>query len=94
MKRLLLYLIIILQGSAALAQDAKSYVNQGNNLYLQKKYQEAEIAYRKAAAIQGQKLESNFKSFNRLKYIIYKFNYIYFISFYFALFQRSYRSCL
>ena len=60
MKRLLLYLTIILQGSAALAQDAKSFVNQGNKLYLQKKYQEAEIAYRKAAAIQGQKLESNF----------------------------------
>jgi Ca-activated chloride channel family protein len=60
MKQLILSLLMILNGSLLFAQDAKSYIHEGNKLYQQKKYKEAEEAYRKAAAKQGQKVESNF----------------------------------
>src|SRR5476651_584068 len=60
MKQLIIILLMVLNGSVLFAQDAKSYIHQGNKLYHQKKYTEAEAAYRKAAAKKDQKVESNF----------------------------------
>lgn len=62
MKTLITFLLLILNVPVLFAQDAKSYIHQGNELYRQKKYKEAEEAYRKAAAIKGQTqtVESNF----------------------------------
>lgn len=60
MKQFILILLLLLCGTILFAQDAKSYIHQGDELYRQKKYKEAEEAYRKAAAMQGQKVESNF----------------------------------
>ncbi len=42
------------------AQDTKTLIHEGDELYRQKKYKEAEEAYRKAAAKKDEKLESNF----------------------------------
>jgi len=62
MKQLITFLLLVLNVPVLFAQDAKSYIHQGNELYRQKKYKEAEEAYRKAAAIKGQTqtVESNF----------------------------------
>jgi tetratricopeptide (TPR) repeat protein len=60
MKQLIIFLLVMLNVSALFAQNAKSYIRQGNELYHQKKYSEAEIAYRKAAAKKGQTVESSF----------------------------------
>lgn len=60
MKQFILIQLLLMYCTMLFAQDAKSYIHQGNELYRQKKYKEAEEAYRKAAALQGQKVESNF----------------------------------
>jgi Ca-activated chloride channel family protein len=61
MKQLIIFLFVILNVPVLFAQDAKSYIQQGNELYKQKKYKEAEAAYRKAAALKkGQTVESDF----------------------------------
>lgn len=60
MKQLIIILLIVLNGPVLFAQEAKSYIHQGNKLYHQKKYKEAEEAYRKAAAKKDRKVESNF----------------------------------
>ncbi len=60
MKQLIIVLLIMLNGSVLLAQQAKSYIHQGNKLYQEKKYKDAEAAYRKAATKKDQKVESNF----------------------------------
>jgi len=61
MKQLIILLFVILNAPALFAQDAKTYIQQGNELYKLKKYKEAEAAYRKAAAAKkGQTVESNF----------------------------------
>ncbi len=52
--------MVLVNCPAIFAQDAKSYLHQGNKLYQQKKYTEAEAAYRKAAAKKERHLESNF----------------------------------
>jgi len=56
----IILLIILLKVSVLFAQDARRDVQRGNELYRQKKYQEAEAAYRKAAAKKDQQVESNF----------------------------------
>jgi Ca-activated chloride channel family protein len=60
MKQFIIILLIVFQVQVLLAQDAKRYIHEGNKLYQQKKYAEAEAAYRKATAKRGQKVESNF----------------------------------
>ncbi len=60
MKQLMICLFVILNVPVLFAQDAKRYIQRGNELYRQKKYQEAEAAYRKAAAKKDQPVESNF----------------------------------
>jgi Ca-activated chloride channel family protein len=60
MKQLITFLLVVLNVPMLFAQDAKSYIHQGNILYHQKKYKEAEEAYRKAAAKKDQTVESNF----------------------------------
>ena len=48
MKQLIIILLILLQGSWLFAQQEKSLVHKGNELYQQKKYTEAEANYRKS----------------------------------------------
>jgi Ca-activated chloride channel family protein len=60
MKQLITFLLVVLNVPVLFAQDAKSYIHQGNVLYHQKKYKEAEEAYRKATAKKDQTVESNF----------------------------------
>ncbi len=60
MRQLFIILLIVFQAPVLFAQDAKSDIHKGNKLYQQKKYAEAEAAYRKATAKKDQKLESNF----------------------------------
>jgi Ca-activated chloride channel family protein len=60
MKQLIICLFVLLNVSVLFAQEAKRYIQQGNELYHQKKYKEAEAAYRKAAAKKDQMVESNF----------------------------------
>jgi Ca-activated chloride channel homolog len=60
MKQLIVFLLIVLNAPVLFAQDAKSLIHQGDELYREKKYKEAEEAYRKAAAKKDEKLESNF----------------------------------
>lgn len=60
MKQFIIIIILILNGSALFAQDAKSYIHQGNQLYEQKKFKEAEANYRKAVAKKNQDLIGNF----------------------------------
>src|ERR1700749_1823644 len=60
MRQLIIILFILLSGSVVFAQDAKSDLHQGNKLYQQKKYTEAEAAYRKATTKKDKKVESNF----------------------------------
>lgn len=48
MKRLSLAILLLLCGSAVFAQSQKGLLHTGNELYGQKKYKEAEAAYRKA----------------------------------------------
>jgi Ca-activated chloride channel family protein len=60
MRQIVIILLLVIQAPGLFAQDAKSDIHRGNKLYQQKKYGEAEAAYRKAAAKRDQKLESNF----------------------------------
>ena len=53
-------LLMILNGTVLFAQDAKSYIHKGNELYDQKKYKEAEADYRKSVEKKNQNLEGNF----------------------------------
>jgi len=48
MKQLIIILLFLLQGSWLFAQQEKSLVHKGNELYQQKKYTEAEANYRKS----------------------------------------------
>lgn len=60
MKQLTIILIFLFSGSAVFAQQEKSYVKKGNELYRQKKYKEAEAAYRQSVAKKQQNLPGNF----------------------------------
>jgi Ca-activated chloride channel family protein len=59
MKQLIIILLFLLPGLQLFAQQEKSYVKQGNELYQQKKYKDAEADYRKAIA-KKQIVEGNF----------------------------------
>jgi len=59
MKRIILFLLLLLP-VMLFAQQEKSYVKQGNQLYQEKKYKEAEAEYRKALAKKNQNVEGNF----------------------------------
>ncbi|HEY8784448.1 MAG TPA: tetratricopeptide repeat protein [Mucilaginibacter sp.] len=59
MKRLLI-ILFLLQGARLFAQQEKSYVKKGNDLYKQQKYQEAEADYRKSVEKKNQNIEGNF----------------------------------
>jgi Ca-activated chloride channel family protein len=60
MKQLLITIILFLNGFVLFAQNAKTYIYQGNQLYEQKKFKEAEASYRKAAAKKEQHVVGNF----------------------------------
>src|ERR1700760_1783357 len=60
MRQLFILLLMMVNVPVLFAQDAKTYLRQGNELYRQKKYKEAAAAYRKAASVKGANLESNF----------------------------------
>jgi Ca-activated chloride channel family protein len=60
MKKYVILILMILSGSALFAQDAKTDIYNGNKLYDQKKFKEAELEYQKAAQKKKMPLESNF----------------------------------
>ncbi|MFD2871703.1 tetratricopeptide repeat protein [Mucilaginibacter ximonensis] len=60
MKQLAIILISLFSSLTVLAQQERSYVKKGNDLYQQKKYREAEEAYRKAVAKKEQNIPGNF----------------------------------
>ena len=60
MKQLIIIILFLLQGSWLFAQQEKSYVHKGNELYQQKKYTEAEVNYRKSVEKKSKNIEGNF----------------------------------
>jgi len=60
MKQLIIILVILLSGLQLFAQQEKSLVKKGNELYQQKKYKEAEATYRKVVDKKAQDVTSNF----------------------------------
>ncbi|MDB4919325.1 tetratricopeptide repeat protein [Mucilaginibacter sp.] len=60
MKQLIIIILFLLQGSWLFAQQEKSYVHKGNELYQQKKYTEAEANYRKSVEKKSKNVEGNF----------------------------------
>lgn len=60
MKQLILVISLFVTATAAFAQEDKSYVHKGNELYQQQKYKEAEANYRKSVEKKNQNLEGNF----------------------------------
>lgn len=60
MRGLVILLIVFLQGSFVFAQKEKRDINKGNQLYLQKKYAEAEASYRKSVEKSQQSVQGNF----------------------------------
>ncbi|QKJ28686.1 tetratricopeptide repeat protein [Mucilaginibacter mali] len=60
MKRLIIIILFLMQGGWAFAQQEKSFLHKGNELYQQKKYNEAEQQYRKALEKKAQNVEGNF----------------------------------
>jgi Ca-activated chloride channel family protein len=59
MKQLIIIVLFLLQGSWLFAQQEKSLVHKGNELYQQKKYTEAEANYRKSVE-KSKNVEGNF----------------------------------
>ncbi len=60
MKRLLIILLFLLQVSQLFAQQEKRYIHNGNKLYQQKKYKQAEDDYRKSVEKKSKNIEGNF----------------------------------
>lgn len=60
MKQLVIILVFLLQGTILFAQQEKSLIHKGNQLYEQKKYKEAEESYRKSVEKKNQNVEGNF----------------------------------
>lgn len=60
MRHLFIILIILLSGSRLFAQQEKSYVKKGNDLYQQKKYTEAAEQYNKAVEKKKESVEGQF----------------------------------
>jgi Ca-activated chloride channel family protein len=60
MKKLLIIILFLIPCLHLFAQQEKSLIKKGNDLYQQKKYKEAETDYRKALDKKNQNLEGNF----------------------------------
>lgn len=60
MKQFIITIILFLNGFVLFAQNAKTYIYQGNQLYEQKKFKEAETSYRKAVEKKDQHVVGNF----------------------------------
>jgi tetratricopeptide (TPR) repeat protein len=60
MKQLITIMIFLLQSLLIFAQQEKSYVKKGNDLYQQQKYKDAEDNYRKSVEKKTQNIEGNF----------------------------------
>ena len=60
MKQLVFIILFLVNGTVLFAQQEKSYVKKGNELYQQKKYTEAEENYRKSVAKKEKNVEGNF----------------------------------
>jgi len=60
MKKYIIIILMILNGSVLFAQDAKTYIYKGNQLYDQKNFKEAQADYQKAIQKKKMPLESNF----------------------------------
>ena len=60
MKQYIIAILLVLQASFLFAQQEKKYLKQGNELYQQKKFKEAEAAYRQAMSKKEKTLEGNF----------------------------------
>lgn len=60
MKQLIIVVCILLQGFASYAQKEKKYIHQGNELYKQQKYADAEASYRKSVEKSKQSVQGNF----------------------------------
>jgi Ca-activated chloride channel homolog len=59
MKKLIIILLFLLPGYCLLAQE-KSYIHEGNELYQQQKYKEAEADYRKSVEKKDKNIAGNF----------------------------------
>ena len=60
MKQLSLIIFLLISAQTLFAQDEKSDIHKGNELYQQQKYKDAEAAYRKSVATKDKNLEGNF----------------------------------
>ncbi|RYE21983.1 MAG: tetratricopeptide repeat protein [Sphingobacteriaceae bacterium] len=60
MKQIAFTLILILNVAVLFAQNAKSLIHHGNELYEQKKFKEAELNYRKAVEKKNENVTGNF----------------------------------
>ena len=60
MKRILIILLLMMQCAWLFAQQEKSLLKKGNELYQQKKYKEAEADYRQALTKKNQDVTGNF----------------------------------
>jgi len=60
MKQLIIFVFIVLQGLLAFAQKEKKDIHEGNKLYQQKKYAEAEASYRQSVEKTERSIEGNF----------------------------------
>lgn len=60
MKQLIILLIFLCSGLSVFAQQERSYVKDGNELYQQKRYKEAEQAYRRSVEKKEKNVPGNF----------------------------------
>jgi tetratricopeptide (TPR) repeat protein len=60
MKQYIIAILLVLQASFLFAQQERKYLRQGDQLYQQKKFKEAEAAYRQAMSKKAKTLEGNF----------------------------------
>ncbi|MES2457979.1 MAG: tetratricopeptide repeat protein [Bacteroidota bacterium] len=60
MKQLILLVCIMAQAAIALGQKEKKFIHKGNELYLQKKYKEAEASYRQSVEKSKESVQGNF----------------------------------
>jgi len=60
MKQLILLVCIMVQAAIAFGQKEKKFIHKGNELYLQKKYKEAEASYRQSVEKSKESVQGNF----------------------------------
>lgn len=60
MKQLIIVVCILLQGFVLYAQKEKKYIYKGNELYMEKKYAEAEASYRQSVEKSKESVQGNF----------------------------------